>query len=228
MNIIGSELKGDEQMNIEDLFIKSVTVDENFNYKVLYNDSRGAVFKEEFKSLIRQAISKKIITVEKFIIAENVQDELYQICETKGFGYSLINCLKNYHNESDYIIAPLIYLLKKLDPDLTLSNNEGKMKIVSNVVEVEICPRIDGKNAEPRIFLPKEKIAITLTNDDVENFGDILGVKDVKVYVIGTDDRSNVIYAYKVSRDDRYFDVAEDYKDNVMSELFQKVKKYKN
>lgn len=208
------------KLNIENLFIKKVTLDDDLNYKMLYNDSRGAVFKDEYKALIREAISKNIITVEKFIIAENVEEELYQISETRGFEYTLIKCLKNYHNESEYRIAPLIYILKKLDPDLTLSDKEGQWKIVSNIVEVDLCTRIDGKNAEPRIYFPEGKIAITSINDDVENLGDILAVKGVEVYIIGTDNLSNVIYAYKINRDDRYFDVAEGFKDNILSDLF--------
>jgi hypothetical protein len=194
---------------------------------VLYNDSRGAVFKDAYKALIREAIAKKVITVEKFIIAENIQEELYQISETRGFEYTLIECLKNYQNESDNLIAPLIYILKKLDPDFKLSDKEGQLKIVSNLVEVELCPRIDGKNAEPRIYFPKEKIAITSANDNVENLVDILAVKAVQVYIIGTDDRSNVIHAYKISRDDSYFDVAEGFADNVRSELYNEIKKNK-
>jgi len=163
--------------------------------------------------------------VEKFIIAENVQEELHQISMTKGFQYHLIDNLKNYHNESDSIIAPLVYILKKLDPDYSLSEKEGKLAL-SNLVEVELRPRIDGMNAEPRIFFPHERIAITSTNDDVENLGDILAVRDIIVYIIGTDDRSKEIYAYKINRDDKYFDVAENYKDNLRSELFSKIKKH--
>jgi hypothetical protein len=98
--------------------------------------------------------------VEKFIITENIQDELYQISETKGSKYTLVECLKNYHQESDNLIAPLIYILKKLDPDFALSDKEGKLKIVSNLVEVDLCPRIDGKNAEPRIYFPKRKLLL--------------------------------------------------------------------
>jgi len=173
--------------------------------------------------LIREAIEKNFIAIEKFIIAENVQDELYQISETKGTQYTLIECLKSYHSESDPIIAPLIYLLKKLDPKFTLGINEERLKIVSKSVDVEIRPRIDGKNAEPRIYFPKEKIAITSTNDNVENLGDILAIKGVKVYIIGTDDRSNLIYAYKINRYDRYFDVAEGYKDKLRSELLDNI-----
>ncbi|MEH6858439.1 hypothetical protein V7037_28110 [Priestia megaterium] len=212
-------------MNIEDLFIKKISTDENFDYKNLYNDSRGAVHKDEYKSLIRQAIEKRVITVDTFIVAENVQEELYTISEIKGFEYNLINCLKNYHNEADSRVAPLIYLLKKLDPSLTLNDTEGKLQIISDLFEAELCPRIDGKNAEPRIFFPKEKVAITSTNDDIENLGDILAVKDVKVYALGTDDRSNVIYAYKVSRDDSFFNVAEGYKENLRSNLFDNIRK---
>lgn len=212
-------------MNIKKIFIGNAIVDDDFDYKVLYNDSRGAVFKDEYKALIREAISKNIITVEKFIVAENIQEDLYQISNTKGFEYSLIECLKNYHNESDYLIAPLIYILKKLDPDYTFNDKESELRVLSNLFEVDLRPRIDGKNAEPRMYFPKEKIAVTSTNDDVENLGDILAVRGVQVYIIGTDNRSNVIYAYKVNRDDRYFDVAEAYKDNVRTELFDNIRK---
>lgn len=212
-------------MNIEDLFIEKISTNENFDYKILYNDSRGAVHKDEYKSLIRQAIEKRVIIIDTFIVAENVQEELYTISEIKGFEYNLINCLKTYHNEADSRVAPLIYLLKKLDPSFTLNDTEGKLQIISDLFEAELCPRIDGKNAEPRIFFPKEKVAITSTNDDIENLGDILAVKNVKVYALGTDDRSNIIYAYKVSRDESFFDVAEGYKENLRSNLFDDIRK---
>ncbi|EML6323900.1 hypothetical protein QCQ60_004184 [Bacillus cereus] len=210
-------------MDIEELFLKQVEIGGDFNYKVLYNDSRGAVYKDEYKSLIREAIEKNFIEIEKFIIAEDVQDELYQICETKGIQYTLIECLKNYHSESDFIIAPIIYLLKKLDPKFTLEINEEGLKIISKSVDVEIRPRIDGKNAEPRIYFPNEKVAITSTNDNVENLGDILAIKGAKVYIIGTDNRSNLIYVYKINRYDRYFSVAEGYKNKLRSELVDNI-----
>jgi hypothetical protein len=212
-------------MDFESLFIKKITVDNNFSYKSLYNDDRGAVHKDGYKSLIREAISKGIITVEKFLIAENVRDELYQINEdSKGLQYTLVECLKDYHNESDYVIAPLIYLLKKLDPNFSLVINEGKLEIVSDVINVVISPRIDGKNATPRLFFPKENIAVAVTNDNIVNLGDILAVKDIKVYVLGTDDRSNIIYAYKVNRTSGFFEVMEGYKERAISELFNKVR----
>ncbi|OIJ14266.1 hypothetical protein BKP37_08805 [Anaerobacillus alkalilacustris] len=215
-------------MNIEDVFIKKVELDDDFSYKDLYNDDRGASFKEQNKTLISKAILKKLITVEKFVLAENVQDELSEITEVKGIERSFIQRLKNYHSEPDYIIAPLIYLLKRLDPDFTLSYKGNTFKIISNLLEVDLCPRIDGKNAEPRIYFHEEKIAITSSNDNVENLADIIAVKGVKVFIISTDDLSNVIYAYKVNRNDRYFEIAEKYKDIVRAELFDEIGKFVN
>ncbi|MBB6447995.1 hypothetical protein [Bacillus benzoevorans] len=213
-------------MILENSFIKRDAVDGNFDYKNLYNDNRGAVFKEEYKSLIREAISKEIITVVKFIVAENVRGELEQICEAKGLERILIERLKNYHNEPEYRIASLIYILKKIDHDFKLSTDDGILNVISDRVEIELRPRIDGKNAEPRIFLPNEKIAITSANDNVENLGDILAVRGIAVYVIDTDDWSNSIYAYKVNRDNKFFDVAEGYKHNLRLELGNRIRKF--
>lgn len=214
------------KLNIEGIFIKKATLDDDFNYKMLYNDSRGAVFKDEYKALLRESVSKNAITVEKYIVAENIQDELYNLSETRGTQYTLIESLKNYHQESDSLIAPFIYILKKIDSDFTLNDKEGKFKIISNIFEVDLRPRIDGKNAEPRVFFPEEKIAFTSTNDNIENLVDILAVKEVKVYIVGTDARFKNIYAYKISRSKKFFEVAKGYIDNLRPDLFNKVKNH--
>lgn len=211
-------------MDFESLLIKKLTIDKNFDYSYLYNDDVGAIYKDEYKLLIREAISKDFITIEKFLIAEDVRDELYQISEeSKGLNYTLIDRLKAYHNESNHLISPIIYILKQLDPNFSLIINEGELKLVSKNINVQIRPRIDEMNARPRLFFPKEKIAITLKNDNIENLGDILAVQDVKVYIISTDNPSNKIYAYKISRTDEYFKVAEGYKQRVQIVNFDKI-----
>lgn len=111
-----------------------------------------------------------------------------------------------------------------MDPEFILNTNEETLKIVSKVVNVEVRPRIDDKNAIPRIFLPEENTAITSTNDNIENLGDILAIKDLKVYAIGTDNRSNNIYAYKINRNDRFFEVSEGFKDKLITELFDAIR----
>lgn len=86
-----------------------------------------------------------------------------------------------------------------------------KIKVKSNFFEVEINSRIDGKNAEARLFFPQEKIVFTSVNDDIETLGNILAVRDTEVYIIGTDDRYNNIYAYEIIRSEAFLQVAQDY-----------------
>jgi len=100
-------------LNIEKLAIKKEPVDTNFDYSTLYNDSRGAMFKEDYKDFISESISVNAITVEKFVIAENVENELDQIIDAKGYEEKLLRRLKNHHHEPDHTTAPIIYILKK-------------------------------------------------------------------------------------------------------------------
>ncbi|MDQ8733865.1 hypothetical protein [Paenibacillus sp. LHD-38] len=211
-------------MNIEELFTAKLPLGKDFQYMDLYNDSRGAVFKEHYKSLIKQAIAKNVITVEKYLVAENAKDKLYEIVEeTDKLQYTLVQCLKDYHQENDFVIAPLIYLLRKLDSQhMVLVDSEGQLKIKSKF-DIEIRPRIDGRNATPRLYLPKEKIAISSTNDNVENLGQILAVKDVNVYIVDKEYLSNNIYAYKINRNERFFEVSNGYEDRVLTEIFNDI-----
>lgn len=123
-------------------------------------------------------------------------------------------------------MAPFIYILEKLDPNYTIENQKGNLVISSEVIKVEIRPRIDQKNAEPRLYLPEAKVALTSENDNVDNLGDILSVLNTDVYVICMDDYWNEIYAYKVIRDGRYFKVAEGFMDRVRGELANEMNKY--
>lgn len=116
-------------MNLKDIVIKGMELDETFNFKRLYNDySRGAVFKEEYKSLIKEAICKKEILVKKYLIGENIQDELLELGEVKGHEYTLLDRLKNYHNESISVVTPFVYILKKLDSEFTIEIKDKKNK----------------------------------------------------------------------------------------------------
>jgi len=200
------------KLKLEDLFFRKVELEEGFTYKSLYNDdTRGAVHKGEHKTILRSAISKGVIKVEKYIVAENVQEDLYKIVdESKGSLITLIESLKEYHSESSFVIAPLIYLLKLIDPNYTIKEDEN-IKIHSNVTDFLIRPRVDGANASPRLFMPSENIALTTTNDDVENLGDILITKDIEVYIIGIDSRSDQIWAYKIIKDERFSEGAKKY-----------------
>ena len=215
-------------VNIEEQFLSEILLSDDFNYKDLYNDgARGAIFKDQYKSLIKQAIEKKVIVVKKFIVAENVQEELYKIVEEKGsLKTTLVNYLKDYASESDFLIAPFILLLRKLDPKFTVVIDESESRLlIKSKYEIRIRQRIDGANATPRIYLPNEKVSFSSSNDSVENLGDILSVKDTDVYVIDSEERSNRIVAYKILRNNKFFEVANSgFRTKVVSELFRDVK----
>lgn len=59
-------------------------------------------------------------------------------------------------------------LIKEVRSEIYTGHNEERLKIISTSVDIEIRPRIDGKNAEPRIYFQKERIAITSPNDNAE------------------------------------------------------------
>lgn len=67
-----------------------------------------------------------------------------------------------------------------------------------------IRPRIDDKNAEPRLYFNKENTAIISTNESITNLVDILSIKDVTVYAIEFDYFNENIYAYKINSNERY------------------------
>lgn len=214
------------QRLLENIVIKKNMMDnETFDYQNLYSDSRGGVYKSHYKALIKEAISASVITVEQYVIAEDIQDELNNVTEVKGLKRNLLYRLKNHHSEADFKMAPFIYILEKLDPNYTIENQRESLVISSEVLKVKMRPRIDQKNAEPRLFFPEAKVALTSENDNIDNLGDILAVKDIDVYVIGLDDYWNDIYAYKIIRDERYFKVAEGFKDRVWAEFANEMNK---
>ncbi|MFA1710243.1 hypothetical protein ACDX66_00835 [Peribacillus frigoritolerans] len=202
-------------MNLEKLFETDEGIQKRFDYKNLYNDSRGSVFKDECKAILKEAVQKGIITVQKFIVAKDVQEELRDFLEKIDKSHKiLVTRLKNYPMESDAIVTPFIYILKKMDPNYeAVITDKSKLEIKSNYV-TQISPRIDEKNATPRLFFPNEKVAISSINDKVENLVEILAVRDVSVYIVGWDEKIKNIVAYKVIRSEPFFKVAEN-KDNI-------------
>lgn len=131
-------------LDIEEIFIKRVQLVEDFNYKSLYNDdTRGAVNKNVHKTLLSSTISEGLVTVEKFIVAEDIHEELYEIIdESKSLEFSLIDNLKEYYDESAFVVAPLIYLLKQIDPNYSLDNENGTIRRILHYLQPMILLKI--------------------------------------------------------------------------------------
>lgn len=62
-------------MFIQNLAIKQVPLPENFDYQMLYNNNRGGIFKGELQYLINRSIQEELITIKKFILAQDVDEQ---------------------------------------------------------------------------------------------------------------------------------------------------------
>lgn len=134
--------------------------------------------------------------------------------------------MTHYNNEQYSVSSSIIFLLKLLDPVFTIDHKDGCLKINSEVFDVSIRPRIDDKNAEPRLFFTQENIAIISTNENITNLTDVLAVKGVTVYAIEYDFLSNNICAYKINRKDCYFELAMNYRKELERNLTDNYNKY--
>ena len=218
-------------MDIENLFVKELKIDENFDYKKLYNDSRGAVHKDDYKALLYWGIKEKIINIKKYLIAEKVhQDVFYNIAEKNSEGlYELKERLKDYHQESYFNVAPFIFLLEKLEPKyrIKLDKTENEEPIFDFSDDIAVGHRFDGTNAFSRLFLKKDKQAINSFNDNVENLMDTLEIDGISVYILDVEDKgkreSNVV-VYQLVKDAQFNELKDKAEHRFLEEIF----KYRN
>lgn len=175
-------------MGIEKILKNEVKIEDNFDYHKLYNDSRGAVHKDDYKSLIRWCIKEKIIDVKKYLVEEKIHpDKFYDIADKKEEGYyRLKEALKDYHQESYYDVAPFIYLLELIEPNYRINNNrkeyeEPVLEFPNNILAGH---RFKGTNAFSRLFFEDSKVSINSYNDSIENLVDTLVIDDITVYIL--------------------------------------------
>lgn len=198
-------------MDVEKVLKKELCLQEDFNYKTLYNDSRGGVHKDNYKALLNYSISEGIITVKKYLVMENVNQDIFDDIVDKnseGF-YQLKEILKDYHQESYYKIAAFIYLLGLFEPDYRINQNRKKYDepILEFPNNIHIGYRFDGTNAFTRLYLKDTKVAINSTNDGIDNLMDTLEIDGIGVYILDVEDKSHQnqnIVLYKLTKNEKF------------------------
>lgn len=198
-------------MDLGKIIKKELCLNADFNYKTLYNDERGGVHKDNYKALLRHCISEGIITVKKYLVMENVnQDIFYDIVDKNSEGfYQLKEILKDYHQESYHIIAPFIYLLELLEPDYRINQNrkEYDEPLLDFPNNVQVGYRFDGTNAFTRLYLQDSKMTINSTNDGIDNLMDTLEVDGIEVYILDVEEKlhrnQNIVF-YKLTKNDKF------------------------
>ena len=192
-------------MDFNNVFIKEVPLQEGFSYKALYNNSRGAIHKDDKESLIDWCIEDGIIEVKKYLIAENIdRDTVWDITDSKDKSIIILkDGLKEYTQENDFDLFPFVYLLGRINPDYKVNLNrlDSEQSVLEYPNNIEVGYKFSGTNAFSRLYLVDEKIAINSSNDSVENLVDTLSINNINVYIVdveGEPNKNKDIVVYKI------------------------------
>lgn len=204
-------MKGDKGMDINKIIKRELPIGEDFNYKVLYNDGRGAVHKEDYERLLSYCLKIGIIEVEKYLVEEKVSSEiLSDIADQRGKEiYQFKAKLKAYHQEKDYSVSPFIYLLGKIEPayQLNMERTEYTDPVLNFPVNIKVGHRFERTNAFSRLFFTDCNVAMNSTNDDIETLISTLEIDDVTVYILDTEipsyDEQDIIL-YKLTKSNEF------------------------
>lgn len=192
-------------MKIGKCEFSEILLDKEFDYKKLYNDSRGSVHKEVYKTLLSGCLEKGIIKVSKYEFGEITNDQFYEMIDEKGKNlYRLKERLKNYHQESDYRLVSLLYLLKIGFQDYQIVDDmiDVESEIIKNYPNILIGKKFDKGNAIARIYLKDSGDVILTQNDQIENLINCIEKVENGLWVVG-DERlkgKRKFVAYKVEK----------------------------
>ncbi len=207
-----------------DFLNKQIELQKDFTYKNLFNIDRGAIFKDEDISLLKQGINEGLIKVEKYMIADKIDRHyLLDILEKNRKNiYKIISKMKDYHNESDYLLTPFLYILSLLNPDYINNYNDEECNNIS------IGYRFYKSNAFSRIYLNDYKIAFNSTNDNIENILDTLCINNYILYAVGIENELSKyqnIVAYKLVAQPEISKIRDSLKDEFRLHIFDLKKK---
>lgn len=214
-------------MEIEKLLGEEIKVEEGFDYRKLFNDSRGAVHKDEYIRLLRDCLSNGIIKLRKYRISKDVSImTLYDLADLSGVGYyQLKEQMKDYHQENYYHIAPFMYLLQLIEPQYKINEQRKKYEepLLLFPTNIEVGYRFHNTNAFSRLFFTDSRIAINSYNDSIENVMDTLEIDGISVYILCIEekeaDRESIVM-YKLIKGETFNDLKEETEHRFMDEIF--------
>jgi hypothetical protein len=210
---------------MENIFIKQLELDADFDYKSLYSGDKSSSYDVRLKSLLKGGLVHKEIIIKKYLIADNIAEELDKLEEWKEMSHKKIkSILKDWHSESDYSLIPLLYILERLESNFTVKPDEvTKIYSIQSEKNIEIGYRFALQDAFAHIYMPDERAIINLTSDRLSNLVNCLIIDEMKIYLLhlewinGTPDR---IVAYELSSSQRFKDVKNNSDDTLISGLF--------
>ena len=210
-------------MNINELFSKEIALDAEFNYEKLFSGTKASAYDRRLRSVLKSSINNMFIQIKKYLVAENIADELFEIEEWKINSHKKIKpILKDWHSESDYSLSPIIFVLEKLEPNFVVKpDKETSIYGIESYKNIIIGHRFGSVDAFARIYLPDEKLIINLATDSLHNLMDTLLLEGLTVYLLDVEYGKKLI-AYELIADSNYQTKYKTIKENLIDDIFIK------
>lgn len=213
-------------MKMNELFSKEIELEPEFKYEKLFSNTKASVYDRRLRSLLKNSIDNKFIQIKKYLVEEDVGEELFEIEEWKVMSHKKIkSMLKDWHSESDYTLSPIICILEKLEPNFSveIDKDESIYKIKSDK-NILIGHRFGIIDAFARIYLPDWKVIINLSTDSLHNLVDSLSLENLIVYILNlelVDGEYKRMVAYELIADSRYYEYKKKSEDSLMDGIFK-------
>lgn len=66
---------------MEELFRNKLEIESNFDYKKLFSATKSTSLDPKLNSLLKAGLQHNAIEIEKYLVADNIADELYNLEE---------------------------------------------------------------------------------------------------------------------------------------------------
>jgi hypothetical protein len=207
------------------IFTNEIELQKDFTFTKLYSSTKASASDKNLSSFLANSFRCGLIKVKKYLIANDVEDEMLNIEEWKAKSHIKIKpILKDWHSESDYSISPIIYFLERLEPNFIVEpNKETSIYEIKSNKNIIIGHRFTSVDAFARILLPDEKIIINLVTDSLHNLIDVLALEGYIIYLLDVEyvgGRPMKMIAYHLIADPNYQESYKAMQENRMDEIF--------
>ena len=122
---------------MNNLFFKELQIDSTIDYKLLFSNTKSSALDRNLNALLKYGVGKGEIKVKKYLLAENIANELFELGEWKVKSHKKIkDLLKDWHRESDASLTPILFILEKLEPHFKVERDAETKILLSNQIEV--------------------------------------------------------------------------------------------
>lgn len=211
---------------MDSLLIKELPIKLPFDYEILFSSTKSSATDLRLKSLLKDGIKKQEIKIKKYLIANDVENELIELGEWKVKTHKKIKpLLKDWHLEGDESLIPLLFVLEKLEPGFeVVPDPEINLRSIKSYKNIEIGKPFTEEDAFARLFLPDEKVIVNLTSDSLRNTINCLMIENIKTYLVNIEwikGEPIRLVAYELISTENFKRVKKELDDNVRNEIFK-------